>query len=403
MSGALDGLRVVELAEEVAGPYTAKLLGDLGAEVVKVEEPGGDRARSVGPFVDGRPGEDRSILFLHLNTSKRGVRLDTSAAEGRRLLADLVGQAELFVTDRRPEDLADLGLDLATLGERWPSLVVLSLTPYGWDGPHRDHVATPLTTFHGAGEGYLTPVASHLMPEVVERPPLRQGRFAAEYKLATYAGTLCLAALFHARATGQGQVIELSKQDALIGLNFFEFGGYLGLGFTPTRASLAVPFGGITACQDGYLQFTFHEEHQWRALVKMMGDPEWAQAEWAGSEETRLEHADEINARLGEFLSTRTRAEVVEAGQAMGVTVAPYHAVDEMAASAQVVERGYLQEVTHPVAGTHRYPTGPWRFGGQPPHPGPAPRLGQHTAEVLTGTLGLDPAEVDRLAAAGVV
>ena len=266
--------------------------------------------------------------------------------------------------------------------------MTLSLTPFGWTGPDRDHTATPLTTFHGAGEGYLTPVASHLMPEVVDRPPLRQGRFASEYKLATYAATLGLGAVFHARATGRGQVIDLSKQDALIGLNFFEFAGFLGTGDPPTRASLAVPFGGITRCQDGYLQFTFHEEHQWRALVTMMGDPDWAQAEWAATEETRLGHADEINAHLGEYLSTRTRAEVVEAGQAMGVTVAPYHAIDEMVASPQIVERGYLQEVAHPVVGTHRYPTGPWRFGGEPPRPGPAPRLGQHTDEIVRTTTG---------------
>ena len=223
--GVLSGLAVVELAEMVAGPYTAKLLADLGAEVVKVEPPGGDPARRVGPFVDDRPGEDRSVLFLHLNTSKQGVRLDTSSPEGARLLAELVGRAELLVTDRSPDQLAALGLGPDQVADRWPGLVVLSLTPFGWDGPYRDWTATPLTTFHGAGEGYLTPVASHLMPEVVDRPPLRQGRFAAEYKLATYAATLCLGALFHARATGQGQVIELSKQDALIGLNFFEFAG----------------------------------------------------------------------------------------------------------------------------------------------------------------------------------
>ena len=236
------------------------------------------------------------------------------------------------------------------------------------------------------------------MPEVVDRPPLRQGRFASEYKLATYAATLGLGAVFHARATGRGQVIDLSKQDALIGLNFFEFAGFLGTGDPPTRASLAVPFGGITRCQDGYLQFTFHEEHQWRALVTMMGDPDWAQAEWAATEETRLGHADEINAHLGEYLSTRTRAEVVEAGQAMGVTVAPYHAIDEMVASPQIVERGYLQEVAHPVVGTHRYPTGPWRFGGEPPRPGPAPRLGQHTDEIVSDGRPELPAARDRAA-----
>jgi crotonobetainyl-CoA:carnitine CoA-transferase CaiB-like acyl-CoA transferase len=410
MPGVLSGLRVVELAQEVAGPYVTKLLGDLGADVVKIEEPGGDPARAIGPFIGGERGEDRSVLFLHLNTSKRSVRLDTATEDGKRALVDLIDGAELFVTDRPPAGLAELALDSDALraGTRWPSLVTLSVTPFGWDGPNRDHAAAPLTTFHGAGEGYLTPVASHLMPEVVDRPPLRQGRFGSEYKLATYAATLSLGAVFHARATGQGQVIHLSKQDALIGLNFFEFAGFLGTGEAPTRASLAVPFGGITRCQDGYLQFTFHEEHQWRALVRMMGDPDWAQTGWAATEESRFAHADEINAHLGEYLSTLTRAEVVEAGQAMGVTVAPYHAIDEMVASPQIVERGYLQEVTHPVVGTHRYPTGPWRFAGEPPRPGPAPRLGEHTGEIMNRTPATSkraataPAPASRRALAGV-
>jgi crotonobetainyl-CoA:carnitine CoA-transferase CaiB-like acyl-CoA transferase len=398
----LSGLSVVEVASEVAGPYTTKLLADLGADVTKVEPPGGDPARRIGPFAGNEPGQDRSVLFLHCNTTKRSVRIDLEHPEGAELLRRLVRGAEVLVTDQRPEEMAALGLDFEGLASETPSLVVLSFTPFGWDGPNAHHAATPLTTFHSAGEGYLTPVASHLMPEVVNRPPVRQGRFAAQYKLATYAGTLVLAAVFAARATGCGQVIELSEQDALIGLNFFEFQGYLELGLTPTRASLAVPFGGIMRCADGYLQFTFHEEHQWRALVKAMGDPEWAHAEWASTEQSRLGRADEINARLGEWLSTKSREEVVLAGQAMGVTVAPYHSVAEVVRSEQMAERGYLAPIDHPVVGNASYPTGPWRFSGEAPTPGPAPGLGEHTREVLSG-LGLTPAQLDALAAAGTI
>jgi benzylsuccinate CoA-transferase BbsF subunit len=114
-----------------------------------------------------------------------------------------------------------------------------------------------------------------------------------------------------------------------------------------------------------------------------MGDPEWAQQEWAMSEETRLLHAGEINVRLEEFLSTMTREEVVKGGQAAGVTVAPYHSIDEVVDSEQIIERRYLSDVSHPVVGTHRYPTGPWRFSGVGPRPGPAPRLGQDNEEVF--------------------
>jgi crotonobetainyl-CoA:carnitine CoA-transferase CaiB-like acyl-CoA transferase len=379
-AGFLGGLKVLELGEMVAAPYCAKLLGDLGADVVKVEGPEGDRARRVGPFVGGVEGPERSILFLHCNTSKHGVGLDIETEAGAAHFAELAARADLVVTDR-PLDEGNAALSTEALLAAQPALVVLELTPFGASGPYKDFKASPLTTFHAAGEGYLTPVASYLMPEVVDRPPLRQGRFAAEYKLATYAATLALAAVHHARATGEGQFIECSKQDLLLGLNFFEFQGWLSTGVAPTRANLAVPFGGIMPCKDGYLQFTFHEEHQWRALVKLMGDPEWASEEWAADTVARASHATEINVRLEEWLSTRTRDEVVRDGQQMGCTVAPYQSVAEVASSAQFEERRFFQPVTHPVVGTHRYATGAWRFSDVRPYPGPAPLLGQHDDE----------------------
>jgi crotonobetainyl-CoA:carnitine CoA-transferase CaiB-like acyl-CoA transferase len=378
--GVLTGLRVVELAVGVAGPYCAKLLGDLGADVIKIETPEGDNARRMGPFAGQRVGPERSVLFLHLNTSKRSRCLDMASREGVEAFSDLAADAEAVVTDWTGEALSDAGIGSDALLSANERLVLLSLTPFGASGPYRDYRTEPLTTFHGAGEGYLTPVASHLMPEVVGRPPLRQGRFAGEYKLATYAATLLLAGVYHARATGHGQTIDLSKQDALLGLNFFEFASYLSSGAVPTRASLAVPFGGIMPCADGYLQFTFHEEHQWRALMKMMGDPGWAGEEWNRTPEARLEHAGEINERLMEWLQERTRDEIVKAGQQQGVTVAAYRGLAEVLGSEQMAVRHFFQLVDHPVVGEHLYPTAPWRYDGDPLRPGRAPLLGEHPA-----------------------
>ena len=256
-------------------------------------------------------------------------------------------------------------------------MVVLCLTPFGASGPYKDYRSEPLTTFHAAGEGYLTPVVSFLMPDVIDRPPVRQGRFAAEYKLATYAAGLVLAAVYHARRSGQGQTIDLSKQDALLGLNFLEFVPYLTTGEIPTRASLAVPFGGIMPCADGYLQLTFHEEHQWRALMELLGNPDWSRQEWAAAAESRLAHTAEINERLIVWLQSRTRDEVVTSGQEIGATVAPYRTLDDVAESEQMKARGFFQPVGHAVVGQRLYPTGPWRFGGQVIRPEPAPLLGQ--------------------------
>jgi crotonobetainyl-CoA:carnitine CoA-transferase CaiB-like acyl-CoA transferase len=377
--GALAGLRVLELAEMIAGPYAAKLLADLGADVVKVEGPGGDPSRAVGPFVGNRPGPDRSTVFLHCNSSKQSVQLDLSTPEGRSGLAELAGDVDLVIADRSAAELTELGIGPAHLLAEAPDVVVLTLTPFGESGPGAGHKAYPLTTFHAGGEGYITPVASHLMPEVVDRPPLRQGRFGGEYKLATYAATLALAGVYHARATGVGQHIELSKQDALIGLNFFEFAPYLvGSLPPPSRASMAVPFGGIMPTVDGYVQFTFHEEHQWKALVEMMGHPAWADEPWCATEADRFANGPRVNEHFKEWLSTLTRAEVAEGGQARGVTVAPYLTPAEVVTAPQFVARGFFADVQYPELGTVAHPLGAHRFSGVDYRPRPAPRLGEH-------------------------
>lgn len=377
VAGVLEGVRVVEIAQGVAAPFSTKLLADLGADVVKFEPPGGDYLRGIPPLLDGL-AEHSSAVFFYVNTSKRIVACDLSSENLRERALGLVRRADLLVVDRSAKDLRDEGIDVDALMREHPSLVVLSLTPYGESGPSAGAPATPFTIFHAGGEGYLTPVASHLAPDLATRPPLRQGRFGGEFKLAPYAATLAMAAVFHAHRCGEGQYIECAKQDLLIGLNFLEFQGYLSDGEVPTRSTLATPFGGIMACADGYLQLTFHEEHQWRALVAMMGEPPWASEEWAKSAQSRSANAARVNERLSEWLAHATRDEVVRKGQAMGVTVAPYLSVEEVAASEQLESRGFFSPVR---VGRHevRVPVGPWRFNGEAPVPR-APRMLESSA-----------------------
>ena len=373
----LDGLRVLDDARSVAGSYVAKLLGDLGADVIKIEPPGGDPLRASPPVARSADGSSCSILFLHLNTSKRSRCLDLTSSRGVSALKDLIASADLLISERSQAELDRLDLHRRDLLRRNPSLVVVDLPAFGFESPYVDYRTAPLTTFHGTGEGYLTPVASHLLADADDRSPLQQGRYVGDYKIGTYAAALALAAVFHARASGEGQLVEIPHFDALLGLNFFEFQDYLSFGDEPNRRSLAVPLGGIMPCRDGYLQFTFHEEHQWRALVTLMGEPDWADESWASTPEQRVAHADEINARMMEWLRGRTRAEVVAEGQAGGVTVAPYLSVDEVFDSPQLKERHYFHEVSHPRFGTYSSPSAPWRFSGRSVSLSPAPELGQ--------------------------
>jgi crotonobetainyl-CoA:carnitine CoA-transferase CaiB-like acyl-CoA transferase len=328
---------------------------------VKIEPVGGDSARRIPPLLESE--EPLSSLFLYVNTSKRLIALDLSDQESKQQLSRLIAEADLLVIDETFETKSSIEKFQKTN----PALVVLSITPFGESGLYAKRAATPFTTFHSGGEGFLTPVASHLDETVATHPPLRQGRFGGEFKLAPYAVTLAMAALLHARESGQGQYVECSKQDLLIGLNFLEFQGYLTDGTVPTRSSLATPFGGIMKCADGYLQFTFHEEHQWRALVAMMGTPAWAKEPWAATASERANNAKVVNTHLGHWLETKSRDEIVHAGQAMGVTVAPYLGVDEVAAAEQMSARNFFAQITGPGGETVRFPTAPWRFDAKGP------------------------------------
>ncbi|MDO8532304.1 MAG: CoA transferase, partial [Dehalococcoidia bacterium] len=198
---ALPGVRVLEYGRLVAAPYAGKLLADLGADVIKVEDPCGDPARRYGPFPEDRPHPEHSGLFMYLNTNKRGVTLTMESAEGRRLFAELADQSDLLIEDAPPGHMASWGLDYATLHERNPRLVVISITPFGQTGPYAHYKAHALTTFHASGEGMLLPNGADYMA----RPPVTIPGFAHDYDCGMAAAVAGLAALYHARATGHGQ------------------------------------------------------------------------------------------------------------------------------------------------------------------------------------------------------
>ncbi len=373
----LDGVRVVEVAEMLAGPYAAKLLADLGADVIKIEPMGGDPARRLSPSVTTADGSSCAVPFLYVNTSKRSIEVDLGPPLEVGRLVELVATADVLIDDRPPGWWAERGVEYEVLAARNPALVQLSLTPFGQSGPYRDFAAYPLNSFHSCGDGYLTPPSSRLQPDVVSRPPTRLGRFGAEYKLATYAASLVAAAVRNARRTGVGRYIDLSKQEALIGLNHLELNKWFAWGYRANRSSNAVLLGGIAPCQDGFLEFSFYEEHQWRSLVKLMGTPGWTQEPWAVDPKTRLERADEVYERLVEWLSTRRRDDVVAAGQQIGCTVAPYNDVASVTELEQLAHREFFQQVPDSNGNMQRYPTQAYRFNKRLSL-SVAPALGSH-------------------------
>ncbi len=401
IDSALTGLRVVEVADLVAGPYCGKLLASLGAEVVKVEHPlGGDSARRQGPFPGDAPHPETSGLFLYLNTGKRGITLNLEDAQGRLLLKKLAAQADVVVTDRQPREKDALGLDADFLTEANPSLIFAAATPFGGWGPYADYRAYDLNVFHAGGEGYLLPngLALDTFPE---RAPLAAGGQMGSYQGGLTAALGVVAAVY-ARLSdpnAPGQQVDCSMQEAQLSVGYVPIQRLEAEGIVEDRFSRYFRVGGVLPASDGYVELLTLEPRQWESLAALLDYPEWATAE---KFQNPGQYGAEINAHLREWFSGHSKEWLYREGQAKGVPIAPYYAPAEVFGSQQQRQRGFYQEVEHPVAGRLDYAGPPFRSGDALPPLRRAPLLGEHNREVY-GELGYSPIDLVELARAGVI
>jgi crotonobetainyl-CoA:carnitine CoA-transferase CaiB-like acyl-CoA transferase len=393
---ALTGLSVLELGRRVAAPYCAKLLADLGADVVKVEAPGvGDPARRRGPFPDDLPDPERSGLFLFLNTSKRSITLDLETQGGRRILRELIPDVDILIEDYAPGELERLGLDYPQLAERNPRLIVTSVTPFGQTGPYRGYRSHHLNLYHAGGH-----TSPFYVPETdEERAPPKAGGYLGEYDGGLTAAVGTMAAVIARAASGRGQHVDVSKQEAMMCLERVEIGRLSNDPDPPPRRSI----GALTRAKDGYVMLTPLEFHQWQGLIRAMGNPEWAKADWCQDNLERMQHADEIKQRIDEWAKELTRDEIYQRAQAEGTPAGPVRNVAEVRNWEQTTAREFFVELEHEEAGTLSYPTAPYRFSRTPWSGSAAPLLGQHNEEVYCDHLGYSRRELARLAASGVV
>ena len=396
---SLAGLRVLEVAERVAGPYCGKLLASLGAGVLKVERPaGGDPSRREGPFPGDVPNPETSGLFLYLNTGKRGITLDLDDAQGQALLSELAGQADVLVTDRQPGQGDAGGPEFGPLRDATPGLIVASVTPFGTRGPYAAFRAHDLNVFHAGGEGYLLPngLALDTFPE---RAPLAAGSRMGSYQGGLTAALAVVAAVHAQRNGGPGQEIDCSMQEAQLNVGYVPIQRLESEGVVEDRFSRYFRVGGVLPASDGYVELLTLEPRQWQGLGDLLGEPEWATME---KFQDPAEYGPEVNAKLREWFRERSKEWLYREGQAKGVPIAPYYSPGEVFNSAQQRERGLFREIGHPVAGRHEYAGAPFRAGANPPQAGRAPLLGEHNRQVF-GELGYSPEEIVELARAGVI
>jgi CoA:oxalate CoA-transferase len=385
----------------VAGPYCTKLLADLGADVIKIEQPGvGDEARSRGPFLNDIPHSERSGLFFYLNTNKLGITLNLGFAKGRDIFKEIIKKADVLVEDRDPGTLDSIGLGYVVLNGLNPRLVMTSITAFGQSGPYMNYKAYPLNSFHSCGEGYVTP-AQNPFPE---RPPLKQGKYLGEYEVGIHAALATLGALFYQRVTGLGQSIDISKQEALIAMSTAELSFYPNLGVIPTRGTRGYTVGGIMPCKDGFVEICLYSEQDWEGLVKLMGEPEWTKEEEYKDTSSRADHSSEVQQLLTDWLMQHTMEEIYQQGQKLRVPIGAYYTPKDLLNSTHLKSRGFFAEIEHSELGRITCPTAPYRFSKTPWHAErPAPLLGEHNETVYHKRLGYSKEDLAMMKGLGII
>lgn len=387
---ALKAVRIVELAEGVAGEYCAKLLSDFGAEVIKIEPPGGSAVRAFPPFGIQGPGTNNSALFTYLNTNKRSVVLDLETEAGVRTLSQLLKLADVVIDDHAPGWLADVGLDPAQIGLARPDLILCAITPYGQTAPKAAAPAEDLTIFHASGWGYHTPSGAD-----AHKPPLKgAGRFAVSYEAALDAALCVAAALYERHETGRGRVIDISKQRVMASRLDYVLAQMLVGEMDVTEARTAFDLGGpasILPCQDGHVYVWMSDAKMWWAMHDLMGKPAWMlefPEDWLQKGCTP-ERVAICRAHLTKWLKTQTKHEFAAAAQMRGVMVVALNNAPDLLESPQYKFREFFTDVEHPELGRVTHPTVPYKLSVSPASiTSPAPLLGQHTQEMVGAISG---------------
>jgi CoA:oxalate CoA-transferase len=394
MSGPLNGVRVLDLSRVLAGPYTTMLLADLGAEVVKVEEPGvGDEARRIGPFLDGV-----STYFVSINRGKKGLTLNLKAEEGRRLFLDLVRQADVLVENYRPGVMARLGLDYTTLKTVHPGLVYAACSGFGQTGPYSPRGAYDMIVQGMGGVMSITGEPG--------RPPVRVGTSIGDIAAALFTAIGILAALSHARATGQGQLVDVAMLDCQVAILENAIMRHLTTGEVPgplgSRHPSIAPFEAFPAA-DGHVILAVGTK-QWSRFCQAVGRPDLTDHPRFATNALRAEHVEELREILVPITRQKPVATWVSEMEAIGVPCGPVNTVDQVVRDPQIKAREMLVEILDAEAGPVTVAGLPIKLSATPGSlQGRAPRLGEHTEEVLAGWLHLSADEVAHLRKDGVV
>ncbi len=403
---------------DARGFLCGRVLGDFGADVIKVEPPGGDPGRAVGPFYHDTPHPENGLHWLGYNCNKRGITLDMGAAEGQALFGRLAATADLVIESFRPGRLAALGLDYQSLRRINPGIILTSITSFGQSGPWKDYAGADIVLWALSSYMYVTGDE--------DRPPVCPSFPQSYLHAGLEAAAASLVALYHRQLTGEGQRVDVAAQDSLAIVNLQNQQYWNLARFNPRRAGSAQMLSGVRwsrqkrlwRCRDGFVIFIISSGHMGapgnKALTEWMASeglaPDYMRKiDWEAFDPQGKELSDEqylgMLAAIGEFFERHSKAELYEGSVAKRIVLYPCNTTEDLMHDAQLAARGFWTVMEHPdLGGTLTYPRPCVTFSGsQCGIRRPAPRIGQHNEEVYAGELGLPQQELARLQREGII
>jgi crotonobetainyl-CoA:carnitine CoA-transferase CaiB-like acyl-CoA transferase len=393
MSGPLAGVKVLELAQIMAGPTCGLMLADLGADVIKVERvPGGDDTRLMNrPSVAGE-----SAAFMAMNRNKRGIALNLKLAAAQDALKRMVTRVDVLTENYRKGALDKLGLGYEALKALNPGLIYCSISGYGRSGPYAEK----------GGFDLIAQGMSGLMAVTGEPggPPVKVGSPVCDINAGLLGALGVVAAYVHRLKTGEGQLVDTSLFEAGIQQTFWQSAIYFATGVPPGPSGsahiLSAPYQAFRAA-DGWLTIGGANQANWERLARVLDAPQWIEDTRFRTNADRMKNLEALVALMSERLKTRRAREWIAALEAEGVPCGPINSIAEMAADAQTVSREMVIDLEHPRAGRTRALGLPIKLSATPGKVSrPAPLLGEHTREVLT-EFGFAPSEIEALVASG--
>ena len=395
MAGPLDGIKVLDLTRVLAGPFATMILGDLGAEVIKIEQPGtGDESRNFGPFKNGF-----SLYFMSVNRGKRSVTLNLKSDRGKAIFKQLVQQNDILVENFRPGTMKKLGLDYRTLAVEYPQLIYAACSGFGQTGPYAEKGAYDMII---QGMGGIISITGE-----PDGSPVRVGTSISDITAALFTTIGILSALHHRNITGKGQFVDVAMLDSLAAVLENAIVRYFATGDNPqplgSRHPAITPFESFKS-SDGHIIIAIGNDVLWSKFCEYVDKKDLITDARFNTNNKRTDNHDELQPILSEIMCQRTTDEWIEALENIGVPCGPINTIDKVVNHPQIEAREMIAKVVHEITGTVQVPGIPIKMSDTPGKiETPAPSLGQHTDTVLMNELNIPVDEIEELRQEGVI